>query len=456
MTLTLVGDVVLGIILTMIADRIGRRKIILSGSLLMVMSGAVFVWFENFWILLAAAVIGVISTSGGDFGPFRAIEEYVNSFRFIEHMLTCHRSMLSQLTTPTSRADVLSWYITLSTLGSSLGSEVTGRMLEYLRNLEGWKLTDAYHALFLSYVIMGLLNAVLIFFLTKECEAEQEPEQQYSQLGQHEDDNPSSAAPGRIEGLNRIAEPIGDTSQQNTWWSYVTSFLADISRETLVICYKLWALLALDSLADGMVPYSFANYYVDIKFKPSKTTLGDMTSIAYLLSTVGTIFAGPLARKIGLINTMVFTHVPSSAAVLCFPFPDALWFTILLLFVRSGLNNMDQAPRTAFIAAVVKPSERTAVMGITTIVRTLGATAGPTITGFLAGSDRFWVAFVAAGVCRLSYDFGLYAMFVNMKLYSHETNYQATPTREDVERDAVEEYEADGVVEDQAKKQTGR
>jgi hypothetical protein len=79
MTLTLVGDVILGIVLTMVADRVGRRKIILTGSLLMIMSGTVFALFENFWILLAAAVLGVISTSGGDFGPFRAIEECVES-----------------------------------------------------------------------------------------------------------------------------------------------------------------------------------------------------------------------------------------------------------------------------------------------------------------------------------------------------------------------------------------
>jgi predicted MFS family arabinose efflux permease len=80
MTLTLVGDVILGIVLTMIADRVGRRKIILAGSLLMIMSGTVFALSDNFWILLAAAVLGVISTSGGDFGPFRAIEEWVETF----------------------------------------------------------------------------------------------------------------------------------------------------------------------------------------------------------------------------------------------------------------------------------------------------------------------------------------------------------------------------------------
>lgn len=81
---------------------------------------------------------------------------------------------------------------------------------------------------------------------------------------------------------------------------------------------------------------------------------------------------------------------------------------------------MDQAPRSAFIAAVVKPEERTAVMGITSTFRTLAATAGPSVTGILAANDRFWVAFVVAGALRVSYDLGLFAMFVNMKLHQNE------------------------------------
>lgn len=103
--------------------------------------------------------------------------------------------------------------------------------------------------------------------------------------------------------------------------------------------------------------------YIDRKFHPSKARLGDITSVSYLLTAIGSIFAGPLARKIGLVNTMVFTHIPSSAAVLVFPVAQVFWFSALLLFVRAGLNNMDQAPRSALIAGVVKPGERTAVMG---------------------------------------------------------------------------------------------
>jgi len=159
---------------------------------------------------------------------------------------------------------------------------------------------------------------------------------------------------------------------------------------------------------------------MDQKFHLPKSTLGDIISISYLLSSLSTVFAGPLANRLGLINTMVFTHLPSSAAVLFFPFPHSIQLTVALFFLRTGLNNMDQAPRSAFIAAVVKPEERTAVMGITSMLRTLASTAGPSVTGILAGHHRFWIAFVAAGSLRIAYDFGLWGMFINMKLFQHE------------------------------------
>jgi MFS family permease len=209
-------------------------------------------------------------------------------------------------------------------------------------------------------------------------------------------------------------------SRFRTALTFFSDRLADISAPTRSIMWKLWILLALDSIADGMVPYTLTNYYMDKKFHLPKSTLGDITSVSYLLASFSTIFAAPLARRLGLVNTMVFTHVPSSAAVLAFPFPNSVILTVGLFFVRAGLNNMDQAPRSAFIAAAVKPEERTAVMGITSMLRTLASTAGPSITGVLAGNDRFWIAFVAAGVCRLAYDFGLYAMFINMRLHQHE------------------------------------
>ena len=117
MTLTLLGDVLLSLGLTLVADRVGRRRVLFSGSILMVLSGATFALFENFWILLFAAVVGVISATGSDFGPFRAIEE----------------STLSHLTNPKTRSDVLAWYVTTASLGSAIGTELSGRIVDVLQ-----------------------------------------------------------------------------------------------------------------------------------------------------------------------------------------------------------------------------------------------------------------------------------------------------------------------------------
>ncbi|KAK3679241.1 hypothetical protein LTR78_000802 [Recurvomyces mirabilis] len=402
MTLTLLGDVVLGLGLTLIADRFGRRRILFGGSFLMVLSGAAFAIFENFWILLFAAVVGVVSATGGDFGPFRAIEE----------------SILSQLTMPGTRADVLAWYVTLSTVGSAVGSEASGRIVNALLEREGWGLVDAYHALFWLFTAMGIVNAVLVLPLTEACELQKE-EQAYVQVAQDERGSMELEQGPRDQTTQQPAD-LQTAEMSGSWWKKLTSSFSNISPSTRSVMYKLWTLLAVDSIADGMVPYSLTNYYIDQMFHPSLALLGDVTSAAYFLGAISAVFAGPLARKIGLINTMVFTHIPSSAAVLMFGLPNNLVMVVILLLIRAGLNNMDQAPRSAFIVAVVKSEERTAVMGITNLLRTLAAMTGPSITGFLAGSNKFWVAFLVAGAFRLAYDLGLWVMFRNLELYKNE------------------------------------
>ncbi|DAA79146.1 TPA_exp: putative MFS transporter [Trichophyton benhamiae CBS 112371] len=203
-------------------------------------------------------------------------------------------------------------------------------------------------------------------------------------------------------------------------WLWFKSKIAEISQESLSVVIKLWILLTIDSLADGMVSYALTNYYLVRKFGLAESYLGDIMSICFLLMAISTAFAGPLARRLGLINTMVFTHLPSSLAVLLLPVPQNVGLTIALLFIRTGLNSMDQGPRAAFIAAVVKPGERTAVMGITAMLRTLGSTIGPSLTGFLADTDKFWIAFVVAGALRVAYDLGLFYLFVDLKINAPE------------------------------------
>lgn len=455
MTLTLAGDVGLSLLLTLVADHVGRRRTLMFGSVLMIMSGTTFALCENYWLLLVAAVAGVISATGGDFGPFRAVEE----------------SMLSEVTNPNTRADVLVWYVTTSALGSAVGTEVAGRAVHYLSNGSdagglGWSLRQAYHACYWAYAAMGILNLVLSLMLSKKSELQHRSiDEADTVVGDNESANDiqlssrssprtpttpgssSSSSATVVDGSDdgsfggrkadddndedddsdfgdegqALAHP-GTTSTQpaTSTPAKAPGRLSQISKKTRSIMYGLWFLLMVDSLADGMASIALTSYYMDSKFHMSKDSLGNILSISYLLAAFSSVFAGPLSRYIGLINTMVFTHVPSSAAVLLFPLPNSIGLTYALLLLRIGLNNLDQAPRAALIAAVVRPEERTAVLGVTSLLRTLASTTGPTVTGFLAGSGRFWIAFVVAGALRLAYDFGLFAMFVNIRLYQYE------------------------------------
>lgn len=407
MSLTLLGDVVLGLVVTLMADGLGRRRVLVAGGLLMAVSGAIFCTFENFWVLLFAAVVGVVSASGSDFGPFRAIEE----------------SMLSHITSAKTRADVLAWYITSSSFGAAGGAALAGRFVETMTGKKGWSLVATYHATFWIYILMGGLNVVFALVMSNKTEAHQ--------------DGSSETSDESAEGLLResIDEDEGEDARRRRLSAASnhpapTSRFSSVSSSSRSVMYRLWFLLTIDSLADGMVSESLTTYFLDSKFSLSKATLGDIFSGAQVLATVSTVFAGPLSRHLGLINTMVFTHLPSSISVLFFPFPSGIVITVILLYIRMGLNNMDQAPRSAFIAAVVKPEERTAVMGITATLRTLAMATGPSLTGGLAESGKFWIAFVVGGVLRIMYDLGLWLMFVNMKINTHETPKDGTVSME--------------------------
>ncbi|KUI62524.1 hypothetical protein VP1G_09642 [Cytospora mali] len=399
LTLTLVGDVILSLVIALIADRVGRRRTLQFGTALMMLAGLTFALSENYWVLLPAAVVGVLSATGGDTGPFRAIEE----------------STLSELTVPATRADVLSWYITTAALGSAFGTAAAGRMVEWLNAKDGWTLLDAYHVCFGVYSLMGVMAFLAALSLSHKCELKSAAIVKENETGEAAEgllhEHELSPVDGNHQALDGMEEPKPKPK---------ASKFASISKETRSIMYALWFLLMVDSLADGMVSMSLTTYYMDGKFHLSKSTLGDVLSASYFLAACSAVFAGPLSRHIGLVNTMVFTHIPSSAAVLFFPAPRTEWLAFALLLLRVGLNNMDQAPRAALIAAVVKPEERTAVMGITSTLRTLANVTGPSFTGLLADSDKFWIAFVVGGALRLAYDVGLFVMFINIQLYKHE------------------------------------
>ncbi len=136
-----------------------------------------------------------------------------------------------------------------------------------------------------------------------------------------------------------------------------------------------------------------------------------------ILSAISSVVAASLSKRIGLINTMVFTHLPSAIALALIPSPSSLTGAIIFLIIRSSLASMHIAPKAAFLSMVVQPGERTAVMGFISVVRTFSQSCGPFITGLLAQSGSFWVTFIVAGSLKAAYDLGLLAAFSQHKVH---------------------------------------
>lgn len=122
---------------------------------------------------------------------------------------------------------------------------------------------------------------------------------------------------------------------------------------------------------------------------------------------------------------MVFTHLPSAVFLTLIPMPSHLPFAMALVLLRACTQSMDSGPRSAFLAAVILPTERTAVMGILNVVKTAAQSLGPSVTGVLVKQNLFWVVFVSAGSCKAVYDLGILIMFKNHK--THEDIVRCVP-----------------------------
>lgn len=387
MTLTLVGDVVVSLILTLVADKLGRRRLLAFGSLLMTASGIVFALSGNFWVLLLASVIGVISPSGNEIGPFKAIEE----------------STISQLTPSSERSSVLAWYTLSGTAGVALGTIVCGWVVRVLQSQHRWQPVSTYRLVYTAYAALGIVKFLLCLLLSRSCELQQ-VEQTPKPTNSHER-QPLLANEQRQPGPK-----LNSTKSTSD-----TRLLPSLSSETKSLVLKLGLLFAMDSLASGLSPSSWMIYYFSRKFGLDESKLGSLFFVTNIISSASNLAASSLARRIGLVKTMVFTHAPASIALALIPVPSNLFVAMGLLIFRASTNSMDQAPRQAFLAAAVLPAERTSVMGIMNVVKTMSQSLGPVITGSLAGTGRFWIAFVVAGSLKLLYDVFLLALFLGYR-----------------------------------------
>jgi MFS family permease len=182
-------------------------------------------------------------------------------------------------------------------------------------------------------------------------------------------------------------------------------------KESRKIVYTLAALFSLDAFGGGFVVQSMLALWLYQTFSLSLATAGTLFFWTGVLTAVSYLIAVRIANRIGLVNTMVFTHIPSSLCLIAIPFMPELPYVIGLLFVRSALSQMDVPTRSSYVMAIVRPEERPAAASITSVPRSLASAASPFLAGYLLGMSSFGWPLLLAGAVKIVYDLLLLAMF---------------------------------------------
>jgi MFS family permease len=319
------------------------------GAALMLLAGIPFALSGNFTVLLLAATFGVISPSGNEVGPFLAIEQ----------------ASLSQVLPESRRTGVFAWYNLTGSFATALGALAGGWTAQALQG-SGVAPVASYRLLVFAYAAMGLM---LVFLFAKLSGAVEAP--------------PSQASAGRF-GLHA-------------------------SRG---IVFRLSALFSLDAFAGGFVIQSLVAYWFHQKFGVAPGMLGSIFFVANILAGLSSLYAVRLAARIGLIRTMVVTHIPSNVLLILVPLMPNLPLAVAMLLLRFSISQMDVPTRQAYTMAVVAPDERSAAAGVTGIARTTGASLSPVLAGSLLSVPALAGSiFFLAGGLKILYDLLLYRSF---------------------------------------------
>ena len=357
LTLTLLGDTLISLWLTTNADRFGRRRTLVAGSLLMVIAGLVFAGTGWVPLLILAATIGVISPTGNEVGPFLAIEQ----------------ASLSQTVSDDRRTATFAWYNVAGYVATATGALGAGLLSQALLDA-GAAPVDAYRAIVIGYAVFGVAMAV-----------------GFSRLGPGIEAAPAVAATDGIRRRLGLGRSKG-------------------------IVLRLSVLFSLDSFAGGFIPQSLVAFWFTVQFGVEPAVLGVIFFGANLLAAVSSLSAARLASRFGLINTMVFTHLPSNVLLILVPLMPTLPLAVGMLLARSVLSQMDVPTRQSYVMAVVDPDERSAAAGVTGVARTTGAAISPSLSSVLMASAGYTaLPFYLAGGLKVVYDLLLYRDFRHVR-----------------------------------------
>ena len=350
-TSAIAGSALMTILWSLVADRYGRRRTIATMAVLMAVGGVIFALTSDFWILVVGAFTGTISATSSEVGIFHTVEQ----------------AILPQTAPNERRTWLFSIYNTAANFAGAFGSLAAASVGFFAS--QGLHGADAFRPLFVLYGVVGLLNFAIFLTLSDRVElARVEGEQ-------------------RFLGIHRSAGTVA----------------------------RLSLLFGLDAFAGGFVVQSIVAYWFFLRWGFDPGTLAVIFFWVGVLSGLSLLAASWLAERIGLLNTMVFTHLPSQVLLLLVPLAPVSWLAVALFLARMSLSQMDIPTRQSYTMAVVDPDERTATAGITNVARTTATAISPTFAGMAFSAAALGLPFFIAGALKIIYDVAIYFAFRNVR-----------------------------------------
>jgi MFS family permease len=350
---TLLGSAALTLTIGLLADRLTPRGILLGATVLMFATGAGFAVAGDFWPLVVIGFAGTLNPTSGDVSVFLPTEQ----------------ALLSSAVSPLERTALFAVYSLGGTLLGAFGALASG-LPEIAATRFGWSLLEAFRAGFLCYGFTAVAIAAL-----------------YAGMRSGRREPRASAAAGDGAVRNRPLE------------------------RSRSIVLRLTALFSLDSFGGGFAVDSMLALWLFLRFDLSLQTAGAVFFGARLLSAFSQLLSPRLAVRFGLIETMVFTHIPANVFLVLAAFMPTAPLAVALLLLRMAFSQMDVPARQSYVMAVVPPEERAAAASVTNVPRSLAAAAAPLLAGALLQMSTFGWPLVLGGSLKLIYDLLLFRMF---------------------------------------------
>jgi MFS family permease len=338
------------VFITFNADRLGRRRTLVAFSLLSALGAVALIFHPGLPALLVLAFVGMINGMGSDRSPSFALEQ----------------AMIPGLVADERRTWALAWYSVVLDASGALGALAAGIPL-LAQRVWGVQLGDAYRWLFMGYAAINVLSAGLYLMLSPEVE---------------------------VSRINLPGKPG-----------------AKISPETKSTLARLSALFAIDAFGGGFLTDALVSYWFFRRFGIAENNLALLFFTVHVLNALSHLGAAWLARRIGLIKTMVFTHLPSSMFLVAAAFMPSPRWAVALFLLRESLVEMDVPTRQSYVAAVVQPEERTFAAGVTNLVRNGAWAAASAVAGVFMQQVAFAAPLLLGGGLKIIYDGLLWRAF---------------------------------------------